>query len=120
MNTHSKGFTDANFQVLDLKRGFCGLFSASNNKLAEKEGTSVIYALYCLAEDQQEGARIDFGGKWALSGQRCGATRSDGAGLPPRVFGKPQAAPERKPALSPCACFSRGERAGGVGPSGFR
>ena len=63
---------------------------------------------------------MDFGGKRALSGQRCGATRSDGAGLPPRVFGKPLAAPEHKPALSPCACFSRGERAGGVGPSGFR
>jgi len=25
-----------------------------------------------------------------------------------------------KRAPSPCACFSRGERAGGVGPSGFR
>jgi hypothetical protein len=35
-------------------------------------------------------------------------------------LGKPLAAPEHKPALSPCACFSRGERAGGVGPSGFR
>jgi hypothetical protein len=63
---------------------------------------------------------MDFGGKRALSGQRCGATRSDGAGLPPRVFGKPLAAPEHKPALSPCACLSRGERAGGVGLTGFR
>ena len=33
---------------------------------------------------------MDFGGKRALSGQRCGATRSDGAGLPPMVFGKPR------------------------------
>jgi hypothetical protein len=94
MDTHSKGLTDANLQVLDLKRGFHGSF----RKVPE----------------------WNFGGKRALSGQRCGATRSDGAGLPPRVFGKPLAAPEHKPALSPCACFSRGERAGGVGPSGFR
>ena len=90
MDTHSKGLTGATLKVLDLKRGSYGFFSARpSNKLAEKEGTSLIYKLYCLAEYQREGARTDFGGKRALSGQRCGATRSDGAGLPPRFLASP-------------------------------
>jgi hypothetical protein len=109
MDTHSKGLTDVNLQVLDLKRASYGFISASpSNKLGEKEGTSVIDALYRLAGRCPMG----FGGKRALSGQRCGATRSDGAGLPPRIFGKPLTAPEHKPAL-PSALTLRGRERGG-------
>jgi hypothetical protein len=53
-----------------------------------------------------------------LSEQRCGATRSDGAGLPPRFFGKPLAAPEHKPAVSLRVFFARGE-GGGSGARWF-
>jgi hypothetical protein len=109
MDTHSKGLTEASLQVLDLKRASYGFISPSpSNKLAEKKGTSVIDAIYRLAGR----CPMDFGGKRALPGQRCGANRSDGAGLPLRIFGKPLAAPEHKPAR-PSALSLRGRERGG-------
>ena len=101
MNTHSKGLTGANLQVLDLKRVPYGLFSANSatNWLRKPEWTSAANGLFPGNASERPGA--------------TGWFAADG-------LGKPLAAPEHKPALSPCACFSRGERAGGVGPSGFR
>ena len=86
MDTHSKGLTDANLQVLDLKRGFYGSFRKV------PEWTSAASGL-CPGND-------------------CGATRSDGAGLPPRIFGKPLAAPEHKPAPLPARVFRAGRGRG--------
>jgi hypothetical protein len=109
MDTHSKGLTDVNLQVLDLKRASYGFFSASpSNKLAEERRHLCNRRALSLGRKVPNGLR-----------RQAGFVRATLRSDPERRgwfaaedFCKPLTAPEHKPAL-PSALSLRGRERGG-------